>query len=113
MAEMFVLIPGRTRRQGCGVSEGKLGEKYQSEISVLRMAPPDMERLGLAAGDRVRLIGEGGRIEVQVAAAEEDELPPGMLFIPYGEVSCRLMGSETHGSGMPTSKGLDVRLEKV
>jgi len=28
-------------------------------------------------------------------------------------VSCRLMGSETHGSGMPTSKGLDVRLEKV
>lgn len=113
MAETFILIPGRTRRQGCGISEGKLGEKYRSEISVLKMAPADMQRLDLTAGDRVRLTAEGGQIEVQVAAAEDDELPSGMLFIPHGEVSCRLMGSETHGSVMPTSTGLDVQLERV
>jgi len=40
-------------------------------------------------------------------------LPEGILFIGYGDASCRLMGADTHGSGMPTSKGLDVELEKI
>ena len=39
-----------------------------------------------------------------------NELPPGLLFISYGDASSRLMGGETHGSGMPDSKGLDVTL---
>ena len=42
----------------------------------------------------------------------KQELPPGMLFISYGDTSSRLMAGETHGSGMPDSKGLDVFLEK-
>ena len=46
-----------------------------------------------------------------VATAKGDELPPGLLFIAYGDLSSRLMGGETHGSGMPTSKGIDVTLE--
>jgi len=40
-------------------------------------------------------------------------LPAGILFIAYGDLSSRLMGGDTHGSGMPTSKGLDVELELV
>ena len=42
-----------------------------------------------------------------------DELQPGMLFISYGDKSSRLMGGETHGTGMPDSKGMDVQIEKV
>ena len=34
-----------------------------------------------------------------------------LLFIAYGDLSSRLMAGDTHGSGMPTSKGLDVELE--
>ena len=113
LMETFVLVPGRTSRQGCGVSEGKFGEKYQSETTVLQMAPQDIQRLGLAAGDRVRLTSESGQIEVAVSPAKGDELPPGLLFIAYGDLSSRLMGADTHGSGMPTSKCLDVQLEKV
>jgi len=52
-------------------------------------------------------------VDVEIAAAKGDELPPGLLFIAYGDLSSRLMGGDTHGSGMPTSKGLDVTLEKV
>ena len=44
---------------------------------------------------------------------EHKTLPPGMLFIAYGDLSSRLMGADTHGSGIPTSKGLDVILEKI
>ena len=111
LAETFVLIPGRTSKQGCGISEGKFGENYLSEVQTLQVAPEDMERLGLASGGRVRITSEFGSIEVQVTAAKGNELPPGLLFIAYGDLSSRLMGGDTHGSGMPTSKGLDVELE--
>jgi formylmethanofuran dehydrogenase subunit D len=113
MFESFILIPGRTSKQGCGISEGKFTEGYVSETSVLQVAPQDMLRLGLAEGDVVRLVSETGQIEVPVTAAKGDELPPGLLFIAYGDLSSKLMGGETHGSGMPTSKGLDVTLERV
>jgi formylmethanofuran dehydrogenase subunit D len=48
-----------------------------------------------------------------VTPSRGDELPPGLLFIAYGNLSSMLMGADTHGSGIPTSKGIDVMLEKV
>jgi len=114
MPETFILIPGRTSDQGCGISEGKFQDKYQTEINTLQVAAADMERLGLVKGDRVRLTSElGQQVEVAVTPAKKDELPEGILFIAYGDVSSRLMGGDTHGSGMPTSKGLDVELEVI
>lgn len=113
MAETFILIPGRTSEQGCGISEGKFLDKYQEQIHALQVAPGDMQRLGLSAGDRVRLTNSecGQQVEVNVVAAKGDELPEGLLFIAYGDISSQLMGADTHGSGMPTSKGIDVELE--
>ena len=112
MPETFILIPGRTSEQGCGISEGKFQEKYQQEINTLQISPGDMQRLGLVDGNRVRLTGEQGQIvEVNVTTAKKDELPDGMLFIAYGDISSQLMDGDTHGSGMPTSKGMDVQLE--
>lgn len=113
MSETFILIPGRTSDQGCGISEGKFGEKYQREINRLQMNPHDMQRLGLAEGDRVRVTSEQGTIDVAVVPAKGDELPAGLLFIAYGNLSSQLMGGDTHGSGMPTSKGIDVQLELI
>jgi formylmethanofuran dehydrogenase subunit D len=111
MTNTFILIPGRTSKQGVGISEGKFKEGYQSETSTLQVAPQDMQRLGLKDGSRVRLTSEWGQIEVSIIASKGDELPPGLLFIAYGDLSSRLMGGDTHGSGMPTSKGIDVELE--
>lgn len=114
MPETFILIPGRTADQGCGISEGKFQDKYQKEIRSLQVAPGDMTRLGLSSGDRVRLTGEEGQVvEVCIIAAKKDELPEGLLFIAYGDISSQLMGGDTHGSGMPTSKGMDVTMELV
>ena len=115
MPETFILIPGRTSEQGCGISEGKFLEKYQTQINTLQVSPGDMQRLGLAQGDRVRLTSceRGQQVEVAVIAAKGDELPDGLLFIPYGDISSQLMGGDTHGSGMPTSKGIDVEMEAI
>jgi len=111
MTETFILIPGRTSRQGAGISEGKFEANYQEEINLLQVSPEDMKRLGLENGRRVRLTSEGGQVEVAVKMAKGDELPAGLLFIAYGDTSSRLMSGDTHGSGMPTSKGFDVELE--
>ena len=114
MSETFILIPGRTSKQGCGISEGKFTEGYQAEINTLQVNPDDMQRLELVAGDTVRLVTETGRqIDVAIKASKGDELPAGLLFIGYGDLSSKLMEGETHGSGMPTSKGFDVTMEKI
>ena len=101
MAEAFILIPGRTSQQGVTLNEGK------------QVAPEDMQRLELEDGDLVRVYNDVGEFTVPCKAARGDELPPGMLFISYGDNSSRLMGGDTHGCGMPDSKGLDVFLESV
>ena len=111
MAEQFILIPGRTAQQGCGISEGKFGETYRQATNVLHVPAQDMHRLALQDGDHVRLSSEYGVIELPVVSGKGEDLPPGLLFIAYGDLSSRLMGADTHGSGMPTSKGIDVVLE--
>lgn len=107
------MVPGRSSQQGCGINEGKFGETYQSAISFVQMNPDDMQRLELQDDDRVEITSESGQIEVPVKAAKADELPCGLLFMAYGDLSSKLMGGDTHGSGMPTSKGFDVQLRKV
>ena len=111
--ETFILIPGRTSRQGTALNEGKFTAAYLEETGTLLMSPEDMTRLGLAKGDRVRLSTPQGRIELPCQAAKAGELPPGVLFLPYGDLSSRLMGGDTSGTGMPSSKSFDVELEKV
>ena len=113
MAELFILIPGRTSKQGTTLNEGKYTDGYQEEISTLQVAPQDMERLSLEEGDMVRVYNEQGEFTVPCKAARGDELPSSMLFISYGDKSSRLMGGDTQGCGMPDSKGLDVYLEAV
>jgi len=51
MPEIFILIPGRTSRQGTTLNEGKYSGGYVEETSTLLMCPDDMKRLGLSAGD--------------------------------------------------------------
>lgn len=113
MPEQFILIPGRTSRQGTTLNEGKSTDGYIDETNTLQMCAGDMQRLGLSEGERVRMWNDVGEVMVPVKPSRGDELPPAMLFISYGDISSRLMGLDTHGSGMPDSKGLDVWVERV
>jgi formylmethanofuran dehydrogenase subunit D len=107
-SETFILIPGRSTDQGTSVGD-KSSAKYREVTRTLRVNPADLARLGLRAGDRVRLRVGHTEIEVTCASAG-DELPSGMLFIAYGPESSRLLSGETQGTGMPDSKGIEVEL---
>ena len=111
MPTQFILTPGRTSRQGTTLNEGKYTDGYIDETNVMQMCAEDMEMLGLKAGDRVRMWNDVGDVTVSIKESKGDELPAGMLFISYGDISSQLMGLDTHGSGMPDSKGLDVWVE--
>lgn len=111
-AAQFVLIPGRSSRQGVTLNEGKYTDGYLDETSTLRMNPEDMQRMGVSTGDEVRMWNDVGEVVVPCLDAKE-ECPEGLVFICYGDKSSQLMGGETHGSGMPDSKGLDVFIHPV
>ena len=106
-----MLIPGRSSKQGTSLNAGKLKDEYQAVTSTIEMNENDMQRLGLAAGDPVRLSCATGRADVVCGKPRKPEdLPDGMIFIPYGPSSSELMESDTAGSGMPLSKQLAVEV---
>jgi formylmethanofuran dehydrogenase subunit D len=55
---------------------------------------------------------EHGSVVVPCSTGKTNFLPA-CLFISYGDKSSQLMPGETHGTGMPDSKGLDVQIEKL
>jgi formylmethanofuran dehydrogenase subunit D len=92
------------------INVGKDGEAYQAIVTTLTMHPDDMKELGVASGGSVRVRTETGEA---VFACKEGNVPRGLLFVPYGPPTCKLMGGDTDGTGMPTSKGWDVEVEVV
>jgi formylmethanofuran dehydrogenase subunit D len=106
----FVLNAGRTSKQGQQINVGKDHAEYQAIVNTLTMNADDMKELGIAAGSSVRVRSEYGEAVFQCL---DGKVPPGMLFVPYGPPTCRLMGGGTDGTGMPTSKGWTVEVEQV
>lgn len=111
MSETMTLIAGRSSKQGTSLNAGKLKDEYRAVTSTVEMNVEDMARLGLAEGDPVRLRTAVGETVVSCKGRKVADLPTGLLFIPYGPPSSRLMGSDTAGSGMPISKNLEVEVE--
>lgn len=109
-AKRFLLIPGRTSKQGQQINVGKDHEAYQGIVTTLTMHAEDMKEMGITSGAAVRIRNEIGEAIFQ---CKEGNIPRGMLFVPYGPPTCALMGGETDGTGMPNSKGWDVEVEPV
>ena len=107
-ARRLLLNPIRTAKQGVNVNIGKDGDEYQSIVTTLTIHPSDMEALGVSDGDTVSVRSEFG---VADFTCESGKVPEGMIFVPYGPPTCKLMGGNTDGTGMPTSKGWEVDVE--
>ena len=109
-ARRFMLNPSRTAKQGAQINVGKESAEYQAIVNTLTMHQADMESLGVSPGDSVRVRNEHGEATFR---CEKGNVPEGMIFVPYGPPTCRLMGGNTDGTGMPLSKGWDVEVERV
>jgi len=105
----FTLITGRTTKQGRSVHLGKDAKEYQEEISTLQMNAKDIEALQLQDGGQVRLKTPHGSTVVKL---KKGDIPQGLVFIAYGGFINALIGSDTQGTGMPNSKGIEVEVER-
>jgi formylmethanofuran dehydrogenase subunit D len=110
VAKRFVMNAGRTTKQGQQVNVGKDSPEYQAIVGTLTMHPDDMRAVGVAPGGTVRVRTPHGEA---LFRCSEGKVPLGMIFVPYGPPTSRLMGGGTDGTGMPTSKGWEVDVEPV
>ena len=106
----FILNSSRSSRQGSLINVGKDSEEYIALTNSMTMEPGDMESIGLAEGQMAIVRTEFGEAQFKCQAGK---IPEGMIFVPYGPPTCKLMGGVTDGTGMPTSKGWEVEVIPV
>ncbi|MGB9552982.1 MAG: molybdopterin dinucleotide binding domain-containing protein [bacterium] len=106
----FLLITGRSFKQGQAAEEGKFSSNYISETTTVEIGKEDAERLKLIEGTEVKLRNSNGEQVFRVRISQS--LPSGVLFIPYGPPANMLIPAETGGTGMPSCKGIEVELLK-
>ena len=104
-AKRFILNSSRSSKQGSLINVGKNSPEYQALTNSMTMAAEDMAEIGLAEGQMALIRTEFGESAFKCQAGK---VPLGMIFVPYGPPTCRLMGGDTDGTGMPTSKGWEV-----
>ena len=106
----FLMNAGRTTKQGQQINVGKDSPEYQAIVNTITMNADDMKEVGIAAGAKVKVRSDNGEA---LFVCKDGKVPRGMIFVPYGPPTCRLMGQTTDGTGMPTSKGWEVEVEPV
>jgi formylmethanofuran dehydrogenase subunit D len=107
----FTIHPIRTSKQGVQINVGKHQAEYEAHVLLATMHPDDMKELNVPPkGGTIRVRNEHGEAIFQ---CQEGKVPRGMVFIPYGPPTCKLMGGDTDGTGMPTSKGMEAEVEVV
>lgn len=106
----FILNASRSSKQGTLINVGKESQEYQELTSRMTMAQKDMDEIGLTEGQLAVVRTEFGEATFQ---CESGKVPEGMIFIAYGPPTCKLMGGNTDGTGMPMSKGWEVEVVPV
>ena len=101
----FILNASRSSKQGTLINVGKDSEEYIALTTTMTMAAEDMAAIGLTEGQTAIVRTEFGEASFR---CEAGKVPEGMIFVPYGPPTCLLMGGNTDGTGMPTSKGWEV-----
>lgn len=104
------MLTGRTIDQGTEREHGKLSEEYQRSVAVCEMDPDDMKRLGVRENDNVRIATDFGSVVVRAVKSVRTPHPE-VIFIPYGPWANLTVNPETHGTGMPSLKGLPAEVE--
>ena len=108
--EQFVLLTGRTIYQGVGKEQGKLSEEYFNSVAICEMDPEDMSRMMITENSSVRVTTSSGSVVVKAVKSKRAPQTR-ILFMPYGPWASIIMPSKTHGTGMPSLKGISATIE--
>ena len=104
------LITGRSLAQGRTKELGKLSEEYLNSVAICEFNPDDLKKAGIAPGQNVKIITNFGDVIVKAIEAKQ-LLDSGVAFMPYGPWAEFVINPETHGTGMPSYKGIEATIE--
>jgi len=105
-----LLLSGRTLRQGQGKEYGKLSEMYWKNVAICEIDPDDLKKLGVKENSSVKISTNYGSVVVR--AVQSLRAPhAGRIFVPYGPWASIIVSPKTHGSGMPSFKGIEALIE--
>ena len=104
------LISGRSIQQGVAIEGGKEKPAYRTAAGIIELDPSDFKKLGAWKNTNVRVTSDFG--DVVVKAIETTQGPhPGLGFIPMGPWANAVIDPNTYSTGMPTFKGVPVKVD--
>jgi formylmethanofuran dehydrogenase subunit D len=104
------LISGRSIQQGVAIEGGKEKPAYRTACGIIELDPSDLKKLGAWKNTNVRVTSDYGNVVVK--AMETSQGPhPGVGFIPMGPWANSIVNPNTYSTGMPTFKGVPVKIE--
>ncbi len=104
------LITGRTVDQGTGKEYGKLSETYRESVAVCEIDPKDMSEFGIKDNQNVKVTTDFGSVVLRAMTSIRGPHPK-IVYIPYGPWANIIVNPRTHGTGMPTLKGIPAEIE--
>ncbi|RCW48745.1 MULTISPECIES: molybdopterin dinucleotide binding domain-containing protein [unclassified Halanaerobium] len=105
----FTLITGRTIKQGMASVSGKNNQNYEDSTAYVELNENILEEYNLSEGKKILLYTDSGEVEL---SCKKGDLPEEIVFIPYGPQANKLIGTDTDGTGMPSSKGKKVMIKR-
>ena len=104
------LITGRSIQQGVAIEGGKEKPAYRTAAGIIELDPSDLKKLGAWRNTNVKVTSDYGSVVVK--AIETTQGPhPGLGFIPMGPWANSIVNPNTYSTGMPTFKGVPVKVE--
>jgi formylmethanofuran dehydrogenase subunit D len=104
------LISGRSVQQGVAIEGGKEKPAYRTAAGIIELDPSDLKKLGAWKNTNVKVTSDYGSVVVK--AIETTQGPhPGLAFIPMGPWANSITNPNTYSTGMPTFKGVPVKVD--
>ncbi len=90
----------------------RFGEEYRKLSACIMVSKNDLGKMGLKAGDRVRVFNNYGSIVVEVKETKRDE-PGSLAFMVNSPWSNALVSDDTVGKGIPEFKNISAKVSLV
>ncbi len=107
-----ILLTGRTIDQGATKEHGKLSDEYREQVAICEVDPNDLKEMGIKEDSNVRVATLHGTVVVK---AKESKRGPHsrIIYMPYGLWANVVVDPQTHGTGMPSFKGIPAEIQSA
>lgn len=104
------LLTGRTIDQGTTKEHGKLSGAYRENVAICELDPDDLETIGARENSNIKISTKHGTIIVK---AKQSKRAPHrkIAYMPYGLWANTIADPKTHGTGMPSFKGIMAEIQ--